>query len=166
MSVNSVQPSWSILIRSPVLMCALGFGAGLVPKAPGTFGTLVAVPIVILLGQTTYWVLPLTALLFFAVGIPVCNQASKYYQAHDHSSIVWDELVGFMITMSFVPINLVSLVIGFVLFRIFDILKPWPISWLDKNVQGSWGIMVDDVAAGLAANVCLQLCLWQGWIVS
>ena len=166
MSAYSKLPSWDILIRNPRLMCALGFGAGLVPRAPGTFGTLVAIPIIILLANVSYWLLALTSLVFLAAGIQICKEASSYFKSHDHSSIVWDEIVGYMFTMSFAPISMQTITVGFILFRFFDILKPWPISWLDKNIHGAWGIMADDLVAGLFAAACLQVCLWQGWLIA
>ena len=163
--VHRARPSGIDLIRRPLLCCALGFGAGLAPRAPGTVGTLVAIPIVILLAQGSNWLLPLVALVFFAAGIYICSDASKYYGSHDHSSIVWDEIVGYMIALSFVAVSLETILIGFILFRLLDILKPWPISWVDRNVPGAWGIMLDDVAAGLVANAGLQLWLRQSWLV-
>ena len=159
------RPSSITLIRRPMLLCALGFGAGLAPKAPGTFGTLVAIPIIVLLAQFSYWLLPLVTLIFLVAGIYICSDASKYFGVHDHSSIVWDEIVGYMITLSFVPLSFETIIIGFILFRLFDIVKPWPISWLDRRVDGAWGIMLDDVVAGLVANAGLQLLIWQSWIV-
>jgi len=164
MQAPTVQPSFKQMLRQPALFCALGFGAGLVPKAPGTIGTLLAVPVVVLLAQLPYWVLPLVTLIFIVIGIKICGDASKYFGSHDHSSIIWDEIVGYMITLSFVPVNFQTLLLGFVLFRIFDILKPWPISWIDKRVQGGLGIMLDDVAAGLIANVVLNFLFWQNWL--
>lgn len=165
MRAHTARPSSITLIRRPMLLCALGFGAGLAPKAPGTFGTLVAIPIVILLAQGSNWLLPLVTFVFFGAGIYICSDASKYFGAHDHSSIVWDEIVGYMITLSFVPVSLETIIIGFILFRLLDILKPWPISWLDRRVDGAWGIMLDDVVAGLVANAGLQVWLLQSWIV-
>jgi phosphatidylglycerophosphatase A len=82
---------------------------------------------------------------------------------HDDSSIVWDEIAGMMITMLAVPLSWQTLLIGFVLFRFFDILKPWPISYLDKHVHGGFGIMIDDVLAGLFALGCVHLGLSMGW---
>lgn len=164
MQAQTARPSFRVIMRQPALFCALGFGAGLAPKAPGTIGTLLAVPLVILLAQTFYWLLPLVALIFFVVGIKICGNASKYFGSHDHSSIVWDEIVGFMIALSFIPVNHQTLLLGFVLFRIFDIVKPWPISWIDKRVQGGLGIMLDDVAAGLFTNGVLNLLFWQNWL--
>ena len=165
MRAHTERPTCTTLIRRPALLCALGFGAGLAPKAPGTFGTMVAIPFVVLLAQISNGLVPLVALVFIVAGLYICRDAGKYFGVHDHSSIVWDEIVGYMITLSFVPVNLETIIIGFILFRFFDIVKPWPISWVDRRVPGAWGVMLDDVAAGLVANAGLQLWLWQNWIV-
>jgi phosphatidylglycerophosphatase A len=142
----------SDLLRSPTLFLAFGFGSGLAPRAPGTMGTLAAIPIWLLMSQLAaplYWFLVLIA---FVLGIYICGAAAKQLQTHDHPGIVWDEFVGFWIVMPFMPAEGWSLLWGFVLFRFFDIVKPWPIGWLDKKVQGGLGIMLDDVvAAGYAA---------------
>ena len=132
-------------------MLAFGFGSGLSPKAPGTMGTLAAIPLWWLLAQlplSTYLVVVLIAAV---AGIVICGRAADRLGVHDHGGIVWDEFVGFWIAMAALPITWQSLILGFVLFRLFDILKPWPISWLDRRVSGGFGIMIDDVIAGLAA---------------
>lgn len=132
-------------------MLAFGFGSGLSPKAPGTMGTLAAIPLWWLLAQlplSTYLVVVLIAAV---AGIVICGRAADRLGVHDHGGIVWDEFVGFWIAMAALPVTWQSLILGFVLFRLFDILKPWPISWLDRRVSGGFGIMIDDVIAGLAA---------------
>jgi phosphatidylglycerophosphatase A len=91
------------------------------------------------------------------VGIYICGSAAKTLGVHDHGGIVWDEFVGFWIAMAALPVSWISLILGFMLFRLFDILKPWPISWLDKKVSGGFGIMIDDVIAGLAAAAVIAL---------
>ena len=132
-------------------MLAFGFGSGLSQKAPGTMGTLAAIPLWWLLAQlplSTYLVVVLVAAV---AGILICGRAADRLGVHDHGGIVWDEFVGFWIAMAALPVTWQSLILGFVLFRLFDILKPWPISWLDRRVSGGFGIMIDDVIAGLAA---------------
>lgn len=151
MIISNNNPHFSDLLRSPRLMLAFGFGSGLSPKAPGTMGTLAAVPIWLLmapLAPELYWLL---VLLAFFLGIYLCGSVSRQLQTHDHGGIVWDEFVGFWIVMPFIPSHPWSLILGFVLFRLFDIAKPWPINWLDKKVHGGLGIMLDDVVAGLYA---------------
>jgi phosphatidylglycerophosphatase A len=154
---HSVNPTFMQLLRSPTLLLAFGFGSGLSPKAPGTVGTLAAIPLWWLLAQ-----LPLSSYLILVlfsavVGIYICGFAAKKLGVHDHGGIVWDEFVGFWIAMAALPPTWTSLLLGFVLFRLFDILKPWPISWLDKKVSGGFGIMIDDVIAGLAAAALIAL---------
>ena len=144
-------------MRSPVLLLAFGFGSGLSSKAPGTMGTLAAIPLWYLFAQIPQPVYILLVALCAIVGIFICGSAADKLGVHDHGGIVWDEFVGFWITMTFLPATYVYALLGFVLFRLFDILKPWPISWLDKNVGGGLGIMIDDVVAGLAAAAVIAL---------
>lgn len=148
----------SDLWAHPANIPALGFGSGLVPKAPGTFGTLAAVPL--------YWYLlrPLELELFllviaaaFIIGIWFCGAAARSLGEHDHGGIVWDEFVGLWVTCIALPPGWMWLFAAFVLFRFFDILKPWPIRWLDRRVHGGLGIMVDDLLAGFFALALLQL---------
>lgn len=138
-------------------LLALGFGSGLAPKAPGTFGTLVAVPIYLLIAQ-----LPLAAYVGIVVaaalvGIWLCGQAAADLGVHDHPAIVWDEIVGYLVAMVGAPSGWVWPVLGFLLFRGFDIWKPWPISHVDRHIHGGIGIMIDDVLAGGFALLGLQL---------
>lgn len=143
-------------LTNPWHFLALGFGSGMAKKAPGTFGTLAAVPLYLLLSPLPLaWYLALT-LLAVVGGIYICDRASKDMGVHDHGAIVWDEVAGLLITMIAAPAGIVWLVVGFVLFRIFDILKPWPIRVLDARVHGGLGIMADDVLAGVFALACLQ----------
>ena len=135
-------------------MLAFGFGSGLSPKAPGTVGTIAAIPLWLLLAQLPQIPYILVVAAAALIGISICGVVADRLGVHDHGGIVWDEFVGLWIAMAFLPPTYVSLALGFVLFRLFDIIKPWPISWLDKHVGGGLGIMIDDVVAGLAAGVC------------
>lgn len=144
------------LFKQPVQFLAFGFGAGLSPKAPGTVGTLVAIPFYWLMRDWPLSVYLLMLVATFAVGVYLCGAAAKARQCHDHPGIVWDEMVGYWITMTLAPAGWWWLLVGFVLFRLFDIVKPWPINWLDKKVSGGFGIMIDDVLAGVLAWLCLQ----------
>jgi phosphatidylglycerophosphatase A len=153
----AVNPSFSQVIRSPVLVLAFGFGTGLSARAPGTMGTLAAIPLWYLLAQLPEPMYILIVAICAIVGIFICGSAADKLGVHDHGGIVWDEFVGFWITMAFLPATYVNVIVGFCLFRLFDILKPWPISWLDKNISGGMGIMVDDVVAGLAAAAVIAL---------
>jgi len=144
-------------ITNPIHFLALGFGSGLLPKAPGTYGTLAAIPLYLLLAPTTTSVYLTIVIIMSIAGVYICGKAAEDAGVHDHGAIVWDEIVGFLITMILVPLTWQSVVVGFILFRIFDIFKPWPISFVDKNLHGGLGIMVDDILAGLAALACMHL---------
>jgi phosphatidylglycerophosphatase A len=152
MKQSTSQQAVSAFKLTDLRQClALGFGSGLAPKAPGTFGTLAAVPIFLLLAPLSAGYYLAVLIAFSLLGIYLCDYAAKAAGVHDHPAIVWDEIVGFLITMFMVPISWQSVLVGFVLFRLFDILKPWPISYLDKHCHGGFGIMIDDIVAGLAA---------------
>ncbi len=145
-------------LSNPVHFLALGFGSGLIKPAPGTWGTLAAIPlyflIIVFISSASFLYLGLI-LVGFLAGIYLCGKTATDAGVHDHGSIVWDEIIGFLITMAFVPVTWVNLALGFVLFRVFDILKPWPIKLLDRHVHGGFGIMVDDVLAGIFAWLIL-----------
>ena len=155
--ISANNPSPSELLRSPTLMLAFGFGSGLSRLAPGTVGTIAAIPLWWLLTQLSQPLYLGTVLVAAIVGVSICGSASKQLGVHDHGGIVWDEFVGFWVAMAFLPVSPVSVVMGFTLFRLFDIVKPWPISWLDKNLTGGLGIMIDDIVAGLVAGGCAWL---------
>ena len=148
--------------RSLSQFIAFGFCSGLSPRAPGTAGTLVAVGIYLLLAHWPLWAYSVFVLLASLFGIWICGVASRELRQHDHPGIVWDEFAGFWLTMWAVPAEWVWIVAGFVVFRVFDILKPWPISVLDRRVGGGWGIMADDLLAGAMACMTLHIALWLG----
>ena len=148
-------------LRNPSHLLAFGFGSGLAPVAPGTFGTLVGIPFFLLFSLTSLPLYLLLTVLMFLVGVVVCERCSRDLGVHDHSGIVWDEITGFLVTMIAVPFEWHWVLSGFLLFRFFDILKPWPIRWFDRRVGGGFGIMVDDLIAGLFALGCQHLLiLW------
>jgi phosphatidylglycerophosphatase A len=157
-----LQATATNIFRDPFLFVAFGFGSGLARPGPGTAGTLLAIPFYWLLIQLSFPVYLLIVLIALSAGIWVCDVASRRLGVHDHSGIVWDEMVGLWITMIAVPVSIPLVVIGFVLFRLFDIFKPWPISWLDKHVSGGFGIMIDDVLAAVFANFCLHGLIYSG----
>lgn len=159
-SLKSVNPTVGQLCRSPSMLLAFGFGSGLSPVAPGTFGTLMAIPFFLALRELDLLSYGLFLVVSFVAGIFFCNVASHKLKVHDHGGIVWDEMVGYWLTMLFAPRDWWWLVIGFVLFRFFDILKPWPIRVVDKKVHGGFGIMLDDVLAAVYALVCLHALVW------
>ncbi len=150
---------YKLVLRSPNMLLAFGFGSGLSPIIPGTMGTLAAIPFYLLLVQLPWWGYAALVVVANFWGNYLCGYASKKLGVHDHSGIVWDEFVGFWITMFLVPLSWQNVLIGFVLFRFFDMVKPWPISWVDKHAKGGFGIMIDDVIAGVAAWLCLQVWL-------
>lgn len=135
-----------------ILWIAQGFGSGRAPIAPGTFGT---IPGVALYGIMTY-MLPLQYYIFltvglFLIGIPISDKASQILQQTDPPSVVWDEIVGYLITMIAIPPTITNMLWGFGLFRLFDIWKPWPIGFIDHKFKNGFGIMADDLVAGLFA---------------
>ncbi|MBY8185443.1 phosphatidylglycerophosphatase A [Vibrio fluvialis] len=165
------NPKSRLSMTNPWHLLATGFGSGLSPVVPGTMGTLASVPFYLLLAQlplTLYIVVVIAASL---IGIKICQVTSDDMQVHDHGSIVWDEFAGFWITMLIVPMLQLPvfewkwLLAGFVLFRFFDMVKPWPIGWLDKRVHGGLGIMLDDLVAGVMSALALALVGYcAGWL--
>jgi phosphatidylglycerophosphatase A len=143
------------LLRDPVHLLAFGFGAGLMPRAPGTFGTLVAVPIVAFVMHFGFAVHLGFAVAASLLGIYVCGESARRLGVHDHPGIVWDEICGYTVTMLAAPPDWYWLAGGFVLFRFFDIVKPWPIREADHRLHGGGGIMLDDILAGIFAGAIL-----------
>ena len=149
-----IQPA---LLKNPVHFLSLGFGSGLSPFAPGTMGTLAAVPLYLLIQPLSLTIYLSITVLTLVLGFYLCGQTAKALGEHDHGGIVWDEIVGFFITMIAVPLDWKWILSGFILFRFFDIVKPWPIKWIDAKVSGGVGIMLDDVLAGIFALIGLHL---------
>ncbi|UCX05515.1 MULTISPECIES: phosphatidylglycerophosphatase A family protein [Shewanella] len=147
-------------LSNPIHFLALGFGSGLAAKAPGTFGTIAAIPLYLLMSHLSLPVYLALTLLIVLVGFYICDKAASDMQVHDHGAIVWDEVAGLLITLIAAPAGWIWLLVGFGFFRFFDILKPWPIRWLDAKVHGGFGIMIDDVLAGVFAFMCLQACAY------
>jgi phosphatidylglycerophosphatase A len=143
------------LLRDPVHFFALGFGAGLVPRAPGTAGTLVAVLLDPLLRPLGLELRILLVALMFGLGVWLCGESARRLGTHDHPAIVWDEIVGYLALMLVLPAGWAWALAGFVVFRFFDILKPWPIRQLDHGVGGGLGIMLDDMMAAAWGAVVL-----------
>jgi len=152
------------ILSDPVLFLAFGFGSGLAKKAPGTLGTLAAVPVYWLFAQTNIFVYSLLTVAVTITGIWICGIAAEKLGEHDFGGIVWDEIAGYLITMWLVPFTWQAMVIGFLLFRVFDIIKPWPIKWVDQRVEGGFGIMLDDVLAGVFAGILALLFIDLGWV--
>ncbi len=152
-------PPLSIPIRlsNPVHFLAFGLGSGLAPKAPGTFGTLAAIPLYLLLSYLSLPMYALVLVLASLLGIWLCGKTAKDLGVHDHPGIVWDEFCGYWLTMLAAPSGWFWIILGFILFRLFDIWKPWPISLADRRIPGGMGIMVDDLIAGLYAFIVMQV---------
>lgn len=151
------RPTARQVLQNPFHLIAFGFGAGLSPYAPGTLGA--GVGLVIFTGLAGL-ALPIYGLIVgvsFLLGVWVCQRSSRALGVHDHNGIVWDEVVGLWVTMTAAPAGWVWLVVGMVLFRGFDIFKPWPVSWIDRRLGGGLGIMLDDAVAGGYAWLALQI---------
>lgn len=139
---------------------ALGFGAGLAPWAPGTFGTLLAVPLVVGLRGLEPALYGAILLLTFGLGIWACGRVGRRLGAADHGAMVWDEIVGFGLAAALVPLSLPWLAAAFVVFRVLDILKPWPVRWVERRARGGLGVMLDDLVAGALTLVLLWIAEW------
>lgn len=138
------------------LRLATFFGVGLAPKAPGTFGSLAALPLAALLMLAG----PFPYMIFCALFLPIAIVSAEVYERtkgeHDLSEIVVDEVIGMLVALVWLPMTWQVFVLGFLLFRLFDIWKPWPISYLDRKIEGGVGVVVDDLLAGVIVNVILQ----------
>ena len=148
------------LLATPAGWLACGFGSGLAPVAQGTFGSLAALLPWLLLRELPLPIYLAVLLIGFAAGVRACNMASRALGVADHRSLVWDEFIGqwvALLPLLVLPAPWWAIVLGFLLFRLFDVWKPWPISWLDRRVKGGMGVMVDDVVAGAFAAVVLAL---------
>jgi phosphatidylglycerophosphatase A len=147
-------------IKQYICFLAWGLGAGLSPKAPGTMGTLVAIPLYVFISglSPVYYI---SIVCFMGImGIYICELASQYAGIPDHQCIVWDEIVGYLFTMFLLPNNWLWIILSFIFFRFFDILKPWPINTCDRKVKGGFGIMADDCLAAVYAGGILHFVLY------
>lgn len=167
---NAWHPPVRTILGSPVHLLAFGFGAGLAPVAPGTFGTLVGIPFWLLLSPLPPAAFVAAVAGLFAFGCWICGASAQRLGVHDYGGIVFDEVVGFLVTcLPLLPFfglpaapAWLALALAFAAFRVFDVLKPWPIGWLDRRVHGGLGIMLDDLLAGIYAAVVLALALQLG----
>lgn len=151
------RPGRSFAFSHPAHFVALGFGAGLARFAPGTFGTLAAWPVGwALAGGNAALMLGIVAALF-ALGVWACALTGAHLGIHDHSSMVWDEFVAFLLVLAVVPRDLAWQLAAFVAFRLFDIVKPPPIRWLERRYEGGFGVMIDDIVAAAYALLALAM---------
>jgi phosphatidylglycerophosphatase A len=154
----SARPNLRFLFSHPSHFIALGFGTGLAPVAPGTFGTLLALPLFwwlsLRLNSTEFLIL---LGLMVAGGVWVCDRTGRDLGVEDHKALVWDETAAFLIVLFFTPAQPAWQVSAFVLFRLFDILKPGPIRIIESRVRGGIGVMADDLAAAFFTLICLTL---------
>ncbi|RUR20280.1 phosphatidylglycerophosphatase A [Legionella sp. km535] len=155
--VNLVNRVW----QDPAYFIAFGFGSGLMPVAPGTWGTLAAVPLYLLMMNTHWGIYLALTVLAFILGVWVSDKVSRDLGLHDYKGIVWDEVVGYLLTMFLAPKGVLWMILGFILFRLFDIWKPQPIRYIDQKVHGGLGIMLDDVGAAVPAWLIMQLLAWS-----
>ena len=142
-----------------VVFLATGFFTGFLPTMPGTWGTFAGIPLVIITHRLTSIMQVGVTIVFVAFAAYIAGRAEILFENRDARPIVIDEMVGFLITLLWLPLNFLTLCLGFVLFRLFDIVKPPPIGILEKRLHGGWGIVMDDALAGVFANVTLRLLL-------
>lgn len=154
---DGVPPLPASMWRNPWHFIAFGFGTGAIPVAPGTFGTLIAIPFYLLFAQLPLVYYVLLVVLITIGSMILCDRVTKEIKIHDHQGMNLDEVVGFLVTMINAPQGLLWIVIGFLLFRFFDIFKPWPIRWMDEKLEGGFGIILDDVLAGIYSMIIIQI---------
>jgi phosphatidylglycerophosphatase A len=160
LTTSAKPPNVRFLLQHPAHLFGLGFGAGLAKKAPGTFGTLVGFPLFWLISVYT---LPMQLVLIaalFLIGIYFCDATGKALGVADHGSIVWDEIVAMMLVLAATPNQWQWWLAAFLLFRLFDIWKPYPIRQFDAKLKNGFGVMFDDLLAAIYAIICLKVLLW------
>jgi phosphatidylglycerophosphatase A len=150
------------VLQDPVNFLAFGLGTGLAPVAPGTVGSLLGVGLAWVTRDLAFFGQAAIAIGLFLVGIWICGESARRIGVHDHGGIVWDEICGMYLTLLVAPPSATAWLLAFALFRVFDIVKPWPIRDLDHRMSGGLGIMLDDLVAALYAAILLAL---YGWLV-
>lgn len=147
-------------LKDPVILLATGLGAGLLRPAPGTWGTVAALPLIALLFWLPLWPAWILLGVLCVVGVPLCSLAGERLGVSDHGGIVYDEIIGFALAALLAATGPVSLLACFLAFRFFDIVKPWPCSWADRSLGGGLGVMLDDLLAALYAALTVALSSW------
>lgn len=157
---KNVAPPPRSLWTNPIHFITCGFGIGAFPFFPGTVATAAAIPLVILLSHTSLWFYILTCCAFFLMGVYFCGVTNRDFGTDDHPAAVWDEIATFPVTMIAIPCTPLFLLIAFLLFRFFDIVKPGPIRWVDRNIHGGLGVMLDDLLAALVTLLLMHILIW------
>lgn len=161
MSLTRYQKKVGLPPRSvwtnPVHFIACGFGLGTFPWFPGTIGTAAAIPLILILSPTPLWFYIAICMILFGIAVYLCEITNRDFGTDDHPAAVLDEVVTFPIAMLGIPLHWHTLLIAFLLFRFFDIVKPGPIRWVDKNVHGGFGVVLDDLLAALCTLVIMQI---------
>jgi phosphatidylglycerophosphatase A len=156
-----VPPIPASIWHNPWHFIAFGFGTGALPVAPGTFGTLIAIPFYLAIQNLPSLAYFIIVLIVIAGSIWICDKVSREINVHDHQGMCLDEVVGYLVTMCGVPHGLKWIILGFLLFRLFDIWKPQPIRYLDEKLTGGAGVILDDVAAGIYSCFILHILSWM-----
>ena len=151
------NPNLKFLLSHPTHFFSLGFGSGLAPKAPGTFGTIIGLPLFLLISSYGLSVKLAIIAALFIIGIYCCDKTGKALGVADHGAIVWDEIVAMMLVLVFSPLTWLGWLVAFCLFRLFDIWKPFPISYFDAKLKNGFGVMFDDLLAAIYAIICVLL---------
>ena len=151
------NPNLKFLLSHPAHFFSLGFGSGLAPRAPGTFGTIVGLPLFWLISSYSLSVKLAIIAALFVLGIYCCDKTGKALGVADHGAIVWDEIVAMMLVLTFTPKQWQWWLVAFILFRLFDIWKPFPISYFDAKLKNGFGVMFDDLLAAIYAIICVLL---------
>lgn len=155
------QPNFKFLFSQPAHFFALGFGSGLAPKAPGTFGTIVGLPLFWLISSYPLHTQLLIITALFLIGIYFCHKTGKNLGVADHGAIVWDEIVAMMLVLTITPPYWFAWLTAFALFRLFDIWKPFPIRQFDAKLKNGFGVMFDDLLAAIYASLCMWLIVYS-----
>lgn len=158
--LKTTTPDWKFLLSHPAHFLSLGFGTGLAKKAPGTFGTLVAFPLYFLIADFDFYTALGIIAALFLLGVWLCDFTGKALGVSDHGGMVWDEIVAMMLVLTFTPHCYIYDIAAFILFRVFDIWKPFPIRQCDAKIKGGLGVMFDDLLAAIYAIFSLKVLTW------
>jgi phosphatidylglycerophosphatase A len=155
-----LKPNFKFLAAHPAHFFALGFGSGLAVKAPGTFGTIVGLPLFWLIRIYSFHTQLIIIAALFIIGIYFCSKTGKALGVADHGAIVWDEIVAMMLVLAFTPTGFIFWIIAFLLFRLFDIWKPYPVCYADAKLKNGFGVMLDDLLAAFYAILVMKFIVW------